>query len=446
MIVDGNRNSVLHGDTAIDPGMAYDLNLGGSVKFEEIDIYPRRQDNCCPERLRNFEVSVHKDNNGQLGDKVWSADMFTEEGTNAGSGANAVVKIGAALDPVGKFEGQWIRILALDDPVPDYFLQMSEVEAFGAFADGTPKIEILAQPVDAGTVPGRTATFTIQAKVVNGNPAKLTYQWTRDNAAIGGQTNTSYTTPPLSDGDLAPVYRCVVSYPGVASVPSNGAKAFFDYNYAKGQPAFSNRPLWAQGGWNISMIVDGNRNNVVHADTAPAAGLAYEVDLGTDVNIEHIDIYPRQDGCCPERLANFRLSVHQDAAGAIGDSVWQADLLTADGEDAGSGPGIVVSVTGDQGAGTFKGHWVRILALADPVPDYFLQMTEIEVIGKPAAGQAPTLAISRNGEGITITYANGILEAADDITGTFVKVEGATNPYPVTPDAPDKYYRVRQSP
>ena len=402
LITDGDRSSTLHGDTDIEAGMAYEVNLGAPVKLEEIDIFPR-QDGCCPERLANFRVSVLTDNNGAAGAEVWKADLFTD-GSNPGSTAGSVVKIPASMDAAGKFEGQWIRILALDDPIPNYFLQMTEIEVYGTFVNSLPKLEIVSQPAAAASAPGRTARFAITGKVINGDPARIGYQWFRDGNAVPGATDATYLTPPLSDPDTNAVFHCVLSYPGIADLKSDNAKVVFDYNYARGQPAFSNRPLWGPGNWNISAIVDGNRGGTVHGDTQPGAEFAYEIDLGTEVAVERIDIYPRQDGCCPERLSDIRVSIHAANGGVIGDQRWAAEILTG-GENAGSGQGVVVSVPVSQGTGTPKGNWLRIQTLLDPVPDYFLQMTEVEVIGRTTGPVAVPITIARSQNNIILTWS-----------------------------------------
>ena len=57
----------------------------------------------------------------------------------------------------------------------------------------------------------------------------------------------------------------------------------------------------------------------------------------------------------------------------------------------------------------------------------------------------PTLSIVRKANGdVEITFANGVLESADDLTGSWSEVQGATSPRPVTPTAARKFYRVRQ--
>lgn len=443
MITDGDRTAALHGDTAIEMGMAVEVNLGAAVKFEEIDIFPR-QDGCCPERLANFRVSVLQDNAGVAGAEVWKADLFTEEGQTAGSGPGTVVKIQADKDPAGKFEGQWIRILALADPIPDYFMQMAELEVYGAFASGAPKLEILTQPVDAPGSPGRTAKLSLATRVLNGNPANIGYQWFRDGAAIAGSNTNVYTTPPLVDQDTNAVFHCVVSYPGVASIQSGNAKVYFDYNYSRGQPAFSNRPLWGPGNWSIAMLVDGNRNNVFHADTTPSAGFAYDIDLGLEVAIEHIDIWPRQDSCCADRLANFRVSVHDSANGVMGAQKWFGDFFT-DGSNAGNGAGTVVAIDASQGTGTFKGSWVRILALDDPVPDYHLQMTEMEVFGKATSVPKPTLSYARSANGLVLSWSGAglVLQSAPAAAGPWTPMAGAASPTTVPFEGDRRFFQLR---
>lgn len=445
LITDGDRSAVLHGDTAIEAGMAYEVDLGTVARLEQIDIYPR-QDGCCPERLANFRVSVLTDNEGTPGTEVWKADLFTD-GSNPGATAGSVVHVPADLDPTGNFEGQWIRILALDDPIPDYFLQMSEIEAFGVFVDSIPKIEFVTQPTTAPGAPGRTARFTTSAKVINGDPALLSYQWYRDGAAIPGATENTYSTPPLANIDTNAVFHCVVSYPDVASIQSDSAKVVFDYNYARGQPASSNRPLWGPGGWSISAIVDGNLGNTIHGDTAPAAGFAYEIDLGTEVAVDEIKIYPRQDGCCPERLSDLRVSIHANDNGAIGEQRWFADILT-DGENAGSGQDIVVQIPASQGTGTPTGNWVRILALLDPIPDYFLQMTEVEVIGL-ATGPLPVpITIARTANGVVLTWSGSGFVLQETTTpavpGSWTNVPNSpTSPATLPASGVAKFYRLR---
>ncbi len=436
-LVDGDRNTVIHGDQNLEPGFAYQIDLGTDVNMEEIDIFPR-QDGCCPERLKNIRVSVHKDNGGTIGDAVWSSDLYTDS-SNAGSGNGKVTKITGDLDATGKFSGQWIEILSLEDPVTPYALQMTEVEVYGTFASGTPVLSIFAQPGNTASVPGRTARFAITAKVVNGNPTKLGYQWTKDGVPIVGANTNSYTTPPLTDADTKAIFRCVISYPGVPDLVSDGAQVSFDYNYAKGQPAFSNRPLWGPGGWNISQLVDGDLTDVLHGDQTIEAGFAYSIDLGQDVTVDHITIYPRQDSCCPERLRNIHVSLHSDNGGQLGDETWGTDQFTEPGTNAGAGAGVVVNLAAQDGFGDFHGRWFRVLALDDPVPSYFLQISEIQVFGV----QAPVLISTPKAGGLELQWSAGNLESSTSVDSGWAPVANATSPYLAAPTDARRFYRLK---
>lgn len=381
-LVDGSRYSVVHGAQEVDPGFAYEINLGVPVEFTSLVVLAR-QDSIAAERLSNYRVSVHPDLNGQPGDPVWQADLHTD-GSNPGADWGSQDVLTADLDPTGEFRGQWIRILSLDDPVPSYALQIAEVKAFGTPAQEV-KLLITGHPADVVASTGQRVGFTVAAKVLNGTAEQIAYQWQRDGTNLVGATNATMTIEHVRPQD-AGTYRCVVSYPGVSPLISANATLQVVVNYAYGARASSNQPLW--GGWDIARIVDGDRNTIVHGDAALTAGFAYTIDLGLSIKISHIDIYPRQDYIVPERLTNFRVSVHKDNAGAIGEVVWQADLFT-DGSNPGAVPGTFVRLTSDlDPTGRFEGQWLKIESLDDPPAPYALQMNEIEVYGEPAISSA----------------------------------------------------------
>src|SRR5207249_9809074 len=102
-LVDGNRGTsdpeVLHGPETITSPFYYEINLGTTVKLSRIVIWAR-QDTCCPERLTNYRVPVHKDNNGKIGDAVWKANMRTD-GSNPGSDPGSKDVLTADLDKAG---------------------------------------------------------------------------------------------------------------------------------------------------------------------------------------------------------------------------------------------------------------------------------------------------------------------------------------------------------
>jgi hypothetical protein len=441
-LTDGNRSGVggniIHGLQTIEPPFFYDINLGIAIQMSQIVVWAR-QDGAVPERLSNYRLSVHKDNQGQIGDMVWHADLHTD-GSNPGSTPGSKDEAVASLDPAGTFTGQWIRIQSLDDPIPSYALQMCEVEVYGTYAAQAPVLSFVTQPGDVVTSPGRTVRFSAVGKVVNGDPAKLTYQWQKNGANISGATASAYVTPPLAEADANAKFRCVLSHPGATDAISAEGKVAFDFNYARSQPASSNRPLY--GGYQPSQLVDGDRRNQIHGNTAIAAGFAYEIDLGLDVNVDRIDLYPRQDSCCPERLTNFRLLLFKDNQGRPGDEVWYADLFT-DGSYPDTSDGTVVAVAESQGTGTFRGaHWIRVLSLDNPPADYALQIAEIELYGHWVP--APTLSIERVGANILIHFSGGTLESTDRLGGAWNPVPGAVDPYPVTPDGAQRFYRAKQ--
>jgi hypothetical protein len=329
---------------------------------------------------------------------------------------------------------------SLEDPVQNYALQMTELEAFGRPAVEAATLLISQQPQNTASAPARTAAFAVAARLLNGDPNLIAYQWQKNGTNIPGAAGPVYTTPLLLAADEGAKYRCILTYPGLAPVTSDEAVLSFDYNYARGTQAFSNRPLWLPGGWNIAMLVDGSRSGVFHGHENIAPGFAYEVNMGLEVTIERIDLYPRQDGCCPERLMNFRVSVHKDNNGQIGDQVWMADLFT-DGSNPGSTADTVVTLTRDlDPAGQFKGQWIRILSLEDPVQNYALQMTELEVIGR--VSDPLILAVRRAGAGIVLTWSDGTLESADNINGGWMPVQGAVSPHSVEAIGTSKFYRL----
>jgi len=59
----------------------------------------------------------------------------------------------------------------------------------------------------------------------------------------------------------------------------------------------------------------------------------------------------------------------------------------------------------------------------------------------PAGGAA--IAIANDGGNIAITY-EGTLQSADSVTGPYSDVAGASSPFSVTADAPQKFYRAVQ--
>jgi len=68
--------------------------------------------------------------------------MFTDH-TNPGSAAGSLVTLTSSLDATGVFAGQWVEIRSLDNPPPDYALQMTELQVIGV-AVAPPSLPVLA--------------------------------------------------------------------------------------------------------------------------------------------------------------------------------------------------------------------------------------------------------------------------------------------------------------
>ena len=64
---------------------------------------------------------------------------------------------------------------------------------------------ISTQPASQTVIAGKTASFTVAAT----GTAPLTYQWSKNGAAISGATSSTYTTPAeTADGQQREIHRC----------------------------------------------------------------------------------------------------------------------------------------------------------------------------------------------------------------------------------------------
>jgi hypothetical protein len=341
LLVDGSLSTIVHGDgpggvTGVpeDPGFYYTIDLGSSVAFDGITLFPRIA--CCPDRLSDFRVSVLADNNGSPGSEVWGVNLFPD------SDAMSPVEL-AVTDGAGVFEGRFVRVTTNQNPVEEYELQLAEIEVYSGLGEEVP------------------------------------------------------------------------------------------INYALNADAYTNGTLWLAS-WTPQILTDGVMN-LIHGDgpdgvtgLAEDEGFYYEIDLGQIVELAEIAIFPRQDGCCPERFSNYLVSVHEDDNGQAGDAVWSAmfrdDLSWPDTFD----PDVITADA--DAAGTFTGQWIRVTSLDtqqdvdDGFVDYRLQLAEIEVYGHVPGGVTGDFDLS------------GVLDLPDidDLTG---QVAGMTNPaaYDLTSDS-----------
>ncbi len=159
-------------------------------------------------------------------------------------------------------------------------------------------------------------------------------------------------------------------------------------NYALHADAFTNGTLWLGGiAGGPANLTDGNLGTIIHGDGAGGTtgvaeefGMYYEIDLGQEIEIAELKIWPRQDGCCPERLTFYGVSIHEDNNGSAGNTVWST-VMRDDFSTPEAGPTDPELLTADlDPSGEFTGQWIRIISLEDPI-DYRLQLAEVEVFG-----------------------------------------------------------------
>ncbi len=78
-------------------------------------------------------------------------------------------------------------------------------------------LSVATQPADATVIAGKQATFTVGLSDPNG----ASYQWYKNNTAIGGANALSYTTPPTALTDNGALFKVVATGPGGTATSSN---------------------------------------------------------------------------------------------------------------------------------------------------------------------------------------------------------------------------------
>ena len=149
-----------------------------------------------------------------------------------------------------------------------------------------------------------------------------------------------------------------------------------DENIALGAAVTASGPVWQ--GFLPTNLTDGNRQTMSHPLT-PVRSFNYLIDLGAEFALDHINVFNRGDGCCPDRLTNYRVSIHDDDEGSVGPAVWSADIRT-DGSNSGVGGTDVLTADLDS-AGSFQGQYIQIEKIDDGSQNYWPQIAEVEVFG-----------------------------------------------------------------
>ncbi|MCC6234601.1 MAG: chitobiase/beta-hexosaminidase C-terminal domain-containing protein, partial [Verrucomicrobiales bacterium] len=148
-------------------------------------------------------------------------------------------------------------------------------------------------------------------------------------------------------------------------------------NLALGRPVTAPGPLWE--GLGPETITDGDPATFTHPRTAQNEGFFFQVDLGASYPMQRILVRHRADGCCPGRLARYRVELYEE--GGDGDEVgilnWVAVIRDGTTEPA---SGEVDTITPASARfGVFGGRFVRVIGEGDS--EYNPQVAEIEVYG-----------------------------------------------------------------
>src|SRR4051812_11480392 len=80
-------------------------------------------------------------------------------------------------------------------------------------------IKPAGQPEDRSIAENDTASFTVNAVLVNGDPAQLHYQWQKEGVDIPGATNATYSFP-VTVADNGKKFRSQLTAPGAPNVTS----------------------------------------------------------------------------------------------------------------------------------------------------------------------------------------------------------------------------------
>ena len=172
LLTDGIRTgtNISHPATGPTLGYYYQVDLGAEYTLQRVILYNR--DNCCPERLTNYRVTLYADAANAPGAVLWQAGIRTD-GTNSGlGGADTILKT-ASANPAHQFRGRFIRIENLSGAA--YNPQIAEVEAY---AEPPPTIRYFL-----------TSAGNVSPTGAGGLPVSATLSWLVENASavsIGG--------------------------------------------------------------------------------------------------------------------------------------------------------------------------------------------------------------------------------------------------------------------
>ena len=141
-----------------------------------------------------------------------SAVTISQASVSGGGFSLSGVALPVSLNPgdSATFTATFVPLTAGDESGSVSFLSPQLRQTFGVGWHGTGKAVaplISVQPVSQSILAGQTATFSVTA---NGT-SPVSYQWSKNGAAISGATSSSYTTPTETSSDNGAQFTVVVS-------------------------------------------------------------------------------------------------------------------------------------------------------------------------------------------------------------------------------------------
>ena len=158
------------------------------------------------------------------------------------------------------------------------------------------------------------------------------------------------------------------------SIIAAASMASAQSNVAQGKPVTASAALWP--GFPASNLTDGNPTTFAHPQAASGTlGFKFEIDLLNNFNLTSLRLTNRHD-CCPERLSNYRVSLHgvDEGTGQAGPALWTANVRT-NNTHSGMGGVDVLTAAADP-AGTFSGRLIRIENISNQA--YNPQVAEVQ--------------------------------------------------------------------
>lgn len=299
--IDGLTTATGCTDTSItdfgDSSPTWEVDLGNELDIQRIVIWNCTDvcADCRPSRLTNFRVSVLN-----LDGDVVFEDEYFPEGTAFPDPADG----GFEISINGGVVGNIVRIQLLDThegfDADEFLLGLAEVEVF-AVEEGAPVIR--EQPEDGRSSEGRDFSFSVRAT----GTEPFSYQWEKDEVAIGGATSDVLSLADLTAED-AGEYSVVITNAVTSVTSSFAALTVTPPNLALcGDASQSSTFLGAGASRTIDGAFIATGTTVSHTNLGDPLPWM-EIRLAEDSLIEGMVLWNRSD-CCQERLSNFTVSI-----------------------------------------------------------------------------------------------------------------------------------------